>query len=129
MLGIITLACIVAFLTKAALSAFARLDADSSMKVDLSAREQMTADPIKTLSVVIPAYNEEQRLPATLQEMIWSVGDTTRGPFIQVDEYSHFEFYVGANVATCSGDVTGKGLNLLLKSSWWMMAAQMAPHA
>lgn len=34
-------ACIVAFLTKAALSAFARLDADSSMGVDLSAREQM----------------------------------------------------------------------------------------
>lgn len=28
------------------------------------------SEPSKELTVVIPAYNEEQRLPATLQEML-----------------------------------------------------------
>lgn len=78
-------------LTKAALRVFARLDADSMMTVGFRAQVSFlsifinshedehspvalqAAEAVKCLSVVIPAYNEEERLPATLQELIWSV--------------------------------------------------------
>ncbi|KAL4439689.1 hypothetical protein ABPG75_002690 [Micractinium tetrahymenae] len=61
--------------------AFARLNADSQLKVADFAFEDPSSlrkvpcpsifsEPSKELTVVIPAYNEEQRLPATLQETL-----------------------------------------------------------
>ncbi|EFN51845.1 hypothetical protein CHLNCDRAFT_27604 [Chlorella variabilis] len=61
-------------------AAFARLDADSQLKpFELEHRApdgkpvpcpSIFSEPTKDLTVVIPAYNEEDRLPATLQETL-----------------------------------------------------------
>jgi dolichyl-phosphate beta-glucosyltransferase len=58
-----------------------RLDGDAALRAaDLTLEDpsslarapapSLFADPSKTLSVVIPAYNEEGRLPATLEETL-----------------------------------------------------------
>ncbi|KAL4450575.1 hypothetical protein ABPG77_000931 [Micractinium sp. CCAP 211/92] len=71
----------VAAMAKLVLGAFARLNADSQLKVADFAFEDPSSlskvpcpsifgEPSKQLTVVIPAYNEEQRLPATLQETL-----------------------------------------------------------
>lgn len=71
----------VAAMAKFVWGAFARLDAAAQLKAADFAFEDPSSlrkvpcpsifsEPSKELTVVIPAYNEEQRLPATLQEML-----------------------------------------------------------
>lgn len=82
MLALIILSVVaVSAMAKLVWGAFARLNADSQLKVADFAFEDPSSlkkvpcpsifsEPSKQLTVVIPAYNEEQRLPATLQETL-----------------------------------------------------------
>jgi dolichyl-phosphate beta-glucosyltransferase len=76
----VSLALVATYVVRQVLAFWARLDKDSSEGLQLQIEDPSSIKPLlcpsiwgtatKRLSVVVPAYNEEDRLPATLDETL-----------------------------------------------------------
>lgn len=76
----VSLALVATYIVRQVLAFWARLDKDSSEGLQLQIEDPSSVKPLlcpsiwgtatKRLSVVVPAYNEEDRLPATLDETL-----------------------------------------------------------
>lgn len=76
----VSLALVATYVVRQVLAFWARLDQDSSEGLQLQIEDPSSIKPLlcpsiwgaatKRLSVVVPAYNEEDRLPATLDETL-----------------------------------------------------------
>jgi dolichyl-phosphate beta-glucosyltransferase len=76
----VSLALVATYVVRQVLAFWARLDKDSSEGLQLQIEDPSSVKPLlcpsiwgtatKRLSVVVPAYNEEDRLPATLDETL-----------------------------------------------------------
>eukprot|EP00882_Tetradesmus_deserticola_P021958 GHRQ01023814.1.p2 GENE.GHRQ01023814.1~~GHRQ01023814.1.p2 ORF type:complete len:122 (-),score=23.40 GHRQ01023814.1:261-626(-) len=76
----VSLALVATYVVKQVLAFWARLDKDSSEGLQLQIEDPSSVKPLlcpsiwgtatKRLTIVVPAYNEEDRLPATLDETL-----------------------------------------------------------